>query len=70
LLRVLQVKQCETKINKTLQYYLTNRKCHTRVAENIKNAPRTPREHQDILQSFTLLLQERLPNGIKITKEK
>ena len=29
----------------------------------------TPREHQEILQSFTLLLQERLPNDIKITRE-
>jgi hypothetical protein len=67
LLRVLQVKQCEAKINKTLQYYLTKRKYHTRVAQN---TPRMHQEHQEILQSFTLLLQERLPNGTKITREK
>ena len=28
------------------------------------------KEHQEIPQSFTLLLQERLPNGTKITREK
>jgi hypothetical protein len=44
LLRVLQVKQCEEKINKNLQYYLTKRKYHTRVAKSTKNAPRTPRD--------------------------
>ena len=44
MLRVLQVKQCEEKINKTLQYYLTKRKYHTRVAKSTKNAPRTPRD--------------------------
>jgi hypothetical protein len=35
-----------------------------------KRTKNTLREHQEILQSFTLLLQERLPSGIKITREK
>jgi hypothetical protein len=55
------------KDKQNLQCYLTKRKYHTREPrihqENTK-------EHQEILQSFTLLLQERLPNGTKNHKRK
>jgi hypothetical protein len=40
----------------------------------IQEKPKAPRmhqtKHQEILQSFTLLLQERLPNGTKNHKRK
>jgi hypothetical protein len=63
LLRVLQVKQCENKNKQNLQCYLTKRKYHTREPRIYQE---NTIEHQEILQSFTLLLQERLP---KITRE-
>ena len=53
MLRVLQVKQCGTRINKI--YNVTSLRENT-IQENPK-APRMHQEHQEILQSFTLLFK-------------
>jgi hypothetical protein len=64
LLRVLQVKQCEAKINKNLQCYLTKRKYHTeRHQEYTKRTPRDP-------PKLHFISQNRVQNCTKITWEK
>jgi hypothetical protein len=67
LLRVLQVKQCEAKINKTLQYYLTKRKYHTRVAKKHQECTKNTKRSS---KASLYCSKEWLQNCNKITFEK